>query len=409
MKLLAIASTLLVANVAIAIERSDGDAGQRPDAFSGSRENPAISYNTAPTSTVIDDLNDRIEKGTLKLNYSNDNGYLKSVLSALNVPVESQVLVYTGTSLQAPKINMQNPRAIFFTDTLAVAWVRTGVVLEIAAQDPRQGTIYYTIDQTPQAAPHFSRRLDCLSCHLSWDTLAVPGPLVLSTFPRKSDKDYANGFAVDHYSSIAERWGGWYVTGKRVPMKHMGNFPLIMPKPLDYPPPARTSVDGMFDLDGYPTHHSDIVALLILEHQAHATNLITRLAWEARVGHADKVPEAINNLVDYLLFVDEANFSEGRIEGSSGFTEKFESLGPKDSRGRSLRDLDLQSRIMKYPLSYMIYTPAFDALPADIKATIARKIKSVLNGEDPAAKWAHLSAPTRQAILEILKDTKPDF
>ena len=393
---------LLAANVAIAI-------AQRPDAFTGSRENPAINYNTAPTSTVIDDLNDRIEKGTLKLNYASDNGYLKSTLAALNVPVESQVLVYTGTSLQAPKINMQNPRAIFFTDTLAVAWVRTGVVLEIAAQDPRQGTIYYTIDQTPQATPHFSRRLDCLSCHLSWDTLAVPGPLVLSTFPRKSDKDYANGFAVDHYSSIAERWGGWYVTGKRVPMKHMGNYPLIMPKPQDYPPPARTSVDGMFDLDGYPTHHSDIVALLILEHQAHATNLITRLAWEARVGHTDKLPEAINNLVDYLLFVDEANFAEGRIEGSSGFAEKFESLGPKDSRGRSLRDLDLQSRIMKYPLSYMIYTPAFDALPADIKATIARKIRSVLNGEDAAAKWAYLTPPTRQAILEILKETKSDF
>jgi hypothetical protein len=382
---------------------------QRPDAFTGSRENPAISYNTAPTTTVVNDLNDRLEKGTLKFNYSNDNGYLKPVLAALNVPVESQVLVYTGTSLQAPKINMQNPRAIFFTDTVSVGWVRNGVVLEIAAQDPRQGTIYYTLDQATQGAPHFSRRLDCLSCHLSWDTLAVPGPLVLSTFPRKGDKDYANGFAVDHYSSIGERWGGWYVTGKRVPMKHMGNFPLILPKPLDYPPPARTSLDGLFDLDGYPTHHSDVVALLILEHQAHATNLITRLAWEARVGHTDKLPEAINNLVDYLLFVDEANFAEGRIEGSSGFTEKFESLGPKDAQGRSLRDLDLQSRIMKYPLSYMIYTPAFDALPADIKSTIARKIKSVLNGEDSAKKWAYLTAPTRQAILEILKETKPDF
>jgi hypothetical protein len=235
----------------------------------------------------------------------------------------------------------------------------------------------------------------------------VPGPLVLSTFPRKSDRDYANGFAVDHYSSIGERWGGWYVTGKKVPMKHMGNFPLIMPKPADYPPPARLTVEGLFDLDGYPVHTSDVVALLVLEHQSHATNLITRLAWESRVGHADKLPEAINNLVDYLLFADEANFAEGRIEGSSGFAEKFQSMGPRDAQGRSLRDLDLQTRIMKYPLSYMIYTPAFDALPAEIKSTIGRKMLAVLTGADTASKWAHLSPPTRQAILEIVKETRP--
>lgn len=397
---IAIAATLLIANVAIAI-------AQRPDAYTGSREHPAIAYNTTSVHTIVEDINSKLDAGTLKFTFDNTSGYLHSALAAFGLPVESQMLVYTGTSLQAPKINMQNPRAIYFTDTLAMAWVRTGVVLEVAAQDPKQGTIYYTLDQTPAGTPHFSRQLSCLSCHLAWDTLAVPGPLVLSTFPRKTDHDYANGFAVDHYRDIRERWGGWYVTGKHAPMHHMGNYPLFMAKELEAPPPIKLTVEGRFDLNGYPTPYSDIVALMVLEHQSHATNLITRAGWEARVGHADKVPAAINDLVDYLLFVDEAKITD-RIIGSSGYTEKFEAMGPKDAKGRSLRELQLDGRLMKYPLSYMIYTPAIDALPADVKALLFRNLRRVLMGEDTSAKYGYLTPDLRTAIVEILRDTKPE-
>jgi len=137
-------------------------------------------------------------------------------------------------------------------------------------------------------------------------------------------------------------------------------------------------------------------------------NLITRLGREARVGHADRVPAAINDLVDYLLFADEAKIID-RIEGSSGYAEKFAALGPKDSKGRSLREFQLDGRMMKYPLSYMIYAPAIDALPAEPKAALFRKLQQVLTGEDTSAKYAHLTPPTRQAIVEILKETKPDL
>ena len=131
------------------------------------------------------------------------------------------------------------------------------------------------------------------------------------------------------------------MTGKKVPAQHMGNFPLIMPKPIAAPP-ARASLEGQFDLSGYLTPYSDIVALMVLEHQAHFSNLVTRATWETRLGEPMRIAEAADTLADYMLFVDEAKIPAGGIEGSSGFAEKFTAAGPKDSKGRSLRELDLQ-------------------------------------------------------------------
>jgi hypothetical protein len=381
---------------------------QRTDAFVESREHPAIAYNTAPVHTAISELNRKLDEGTAALTFDATSGYLRSVLSALGLPIESQMLVYTQTSLQAPKINMQNPRAIYFKDEVSVAWVRGGLVLEAWAQDPRQGTIFYTLDQQPSATPRFGRQLSCLSCHLTWDTLGVPGPSVLTTFPRKDDRDYANGHIVDHRSDIAERWGGWYVTGKQVPARHMGNLPLFMSPPFPAKAVNRQSVEGLFDLNGYPTPYSDIVALLVLEHQSHMLNLITRAGWESRVGNPSRVREAVNTLVDYLLFVDEAPLP-GRVEGSSNFAEMFTALGPRDPKGRSLRELQLETRLMRYPASYMIYSAAFDGLPADAKNLAYQRLREVLSGVDTREHYAHLTPDIRRAILEILESTKPDF
>ena len=404
--LIAAAAVLLALNVAVAI-------AQRPDAFGGSREHQAIQYNTAPNDTAFTALNAKIESGSVTFTFDPVSGYLRSALDALNLPIESQVLVYTGTSLQSPKIRMDNPRAIFFSDTVAIAFIRGAPLLEAWAQDPRQGAVFYTMDQQPGGgAPHFKRELNCLSCHLSWDTLAVPGPFLLTTFPRKTERDYANGFMVDHRVSLAERWGGWYVTGKQAPAHHMGNLPLFVPDPEalrtlrpQAPKTSLSSIAALFDRTGYPTPYSDIVALMVLEHQSHVLNLITRVGWEARVGNTARVPEAASDLVDYMLFVDEAPI-EGRIEGSSGFAETFSAQGPRDSRGRSLRELQLSGRLMKYPLSYMIYAPPFDALPAVAKDAVLARLERVLAGEDHSPKYAHLTPPLRQAIVEILKDTK---
>lgn len=383
-------------------------AMQRAGAFGASRDHAAIAYSTGPTTDVASVLNRKLADGSAKLTFDPVSGYLRSLLTAFDLAIESQVLVYSETSFQARKINRKNPRAVYFNDRVSVGWVRGGDILEISAQDPAQGTVYYTLAQTPEGAPRLTRNHNCLSCHLSWDTLAVPGPLVLTTMPRRNDNEYANGGHVDHTTPLADRWSGWFVTGTRVPKQQLGNVALIqpnLPPSGPQPVPAKTSVEGEFDLRGYPTPYSDIVALMLLEHQAHATNLITRAGWEYRVAAHDggraramespRVREAVNMLADYFLFTDEAPLASP-IHGSSGFAEAFQAVGPRDRRGRSLRDLDLDTRLMRYRCSYMIYSPGFDGLPAPLRSAIYQRLTDVLDGSNPA-------------IVEILQETKQDF
>ena len=315
------------------------------------------------------------------------------------------MLVFSQTSFQAPKINRTNPRAVYFNDRVAVGFVRGGDLLEVAVQDPRQGTVFYALPQTASERPALTREDKCLSCHLSWDTRGVPGELVMTVLPRKSEDEYANGGLVDHRSTIAERWGGWYVTGARVP-DSMGNIELLQPKMPDSGPrrvPARRSLEGQFDGRGYPTLFSDVVALMVLEHQTHATNLITRAGWEARVA-SPHVDVAVDELVDYLLFVDEAPLPHP-VAGTSGFAEQFASAAPRDAKGRSLREFDLRTRLFRYPLSYMIYSPGFAGLPDEVRRAVRARLDVVLSGKDTRKKYAHLTPEVRVAIQEILRDT----
>jgi hypothetical protein len=386
---------------------------QRSDAFGASRDHPAIAYSKTPARDPVSRLNADLQAGKVKLPFDATTGYLRGVLDALGVPVESQVLVFSQTSFQAPKIDEKNPRAIYFTDQVAVGWVRGGDVLEVSAQDPKQGTIFYSIPQVASPTPTLARDDQCLRCHLSWDTRAVPGLFVLSTHARKSDAEYANGGIVDHRDPLMVRWGGWYVTGKAVPPRHLGNRAMLRPDATDPeqtpPVPAHESLTGQIDLKGYLSPRSDVVALLILEHQAHLTNLITRAGWEARVAPSSpRVQEAVDELADYLLFVDEAPLP-AKVAGSSGFAERFATQGPRDGKGRSLRELELSGRLMRYPLSYMIYTPAFAGLPDGVRTAVYERLWRVLSGEDTAEKYAHLTPPRRQAIVEILAATKKDL
>lgn len=396
---------LLLAAVGLSSTVAVGTQQRRTGAFDQSINHPAIKYLVADTDTVVDRMNVKLRDGSAKLVWDDKTGYIKSVLDLLNVPVESQVMVYTQTSLQTQYIKMDNPRAIYFNDRVSVGYIRGAGLIEIVAQDPAMGSIFYTINEANVSLPTAGRdSANCLRCHLSWDTLGVPGMSVLTTFPRKSDADYANGGFVDHYKPISERWGGWYVTGKKLPPRHMGNFPLFMPKPLPQPAP-RVSLEGVFNLDGYLTPYSDVVALMVLEHQATFSNLVTRATWETRLGEEMRIAEAADALADYMLFVDEAKIPGGGIEGSSGFTDKFVASGVKDSKGRSLRELDLKTRLQKYPLSYMIYSPAFQALPEAPKNLVMEKINRVLAGEMKDPKYAYFTPEVRTAIREILGDT----
>jgi hypothetical protein len=150
-----------------------------------------------------------------------------------------------------------------------------------------------------------------------------------------------------------------------------------------------------FDARNYLAPSSDIVALMTLEHQTQMTNLLTRLSWEARVAPLDPgLASRIEEVVRYMLFLDEVPL-RGAIRGVSSFTETFPREGPRDRKGRSLRHFDLEKGLFRYPLSYMVYSRHFDGLPKDVGERLCRRLYELLPGEE------------RQALLEILRDTKP--
>jgi hypothetical protein len=349
----------------------------------------------------------------VRLVFDGTPGYLRSVLQALNVPVESQLVVFSKTSLQQQIISATNPRTIFFNDSVAVAWVRGEPFVEVAAQDAEQGAVFYTLDQRAAEKPVFVRRDFCLQCHEDPATLGVPGMLARSVYPAADGMPIRplGEFVSDHRSPFAERWGGWYVTGKSGGLQHMGNLTFADAHDAPPVPKARdiSSLDGKFETNSYLSPYSDVVALLVFNHQMRTINLLTRVGWEARFGgDAALLRDAARELVDYLLYVDETPLT-GRVQGTSGFAERFSGQGPKDSQGRSLRQFDLERRIMRYPCSYMIYSPAFDALPAALKETVYRRLWQILSGEEKSRKYARLSAASRQAVLEILRETKKDL
>jgi hypothetical protein len=396
---------------------------QRGGMFLGSAEDPAIAYATAPLSNAVSAINERLRNGSAQLTFDGRAGYLRSALSALEIPVESQVLVFSQTSFQRKRISDTNPRALFFNDRVALGWVRDGEILEVAAQDAKEGMVFYTLDQRPVAQPEFRRVFTCLACHMSGDTLGVPGMLMFSTTPPAENGGAGKSVAMDHRSPIEDRWGGWYVTGNSGSVRHRGNQSATIDasRPHDL-----TSVSGLFDADGYQSMSSDIAALLVMSHQTHMTNLLTRVGWEARAadptlhapflaspGEESRIAQMMNGIanevVDYLLFVDEAPLAD-RVQGSSGFAQRFAAAGPRDRNGRSLHELDLGRRLMRYPCSYLIYSETFAALPPAAKDPIYRRMWSVLSGEERGTRYqSALSLPIRQQIVDILRDTKSDL
>jgi hypothetical protein len=384
------------------------------EVFDGSPEHPAIHYQTGPYSDPVSSMIQRIDRGSISFSFNGPTGYLRSLLEALEVPVESQMVVFSKTSVQRQRITPSNPRFLYFNDSVVVGWVPGGFI-EIASEDPTQGTLFYLL---PQADGGFiARGNGCVTCHLAYGTTGVMGMLVRSTIPSADGMPIRpfGEYISDHRSPFAERWGGWYVTGKNGP-KHLGNITAdpSMPEPSPQPK-LLASLGSLIHPDLLLSPYSDIVALTVFDHQMRGMNLITRVGWEARYaaseGEAVRAPmikAAVNELVDYLLFIDEAPIP-AKIEGSSGFTEKFSTQGPKDRKGRTLRELDLTRRLFRYPCSYLIYSEPFEALPPKIKDAIYSRFAQILSGQGGQPRYTKLSKADRQAIIEILRDTKPNL
>lgn len=387
---------------------------QAPLSPSAMRNHPAIRYQETPPRDAVAALDARLRQGTAALRFEPGTGYLHSVLQALDVAAESQLLVFSKTSFQARRIGPSNPRALFFNDTVAVGWVRGGEVMEFIAQDPTQGSIFYTLEQNDAGPPRFRRDLSCVQCH-TWEATAnVPGLFLGSAFPDPDGAPlYVQVYSTDHRTPFDLRWGGWYVTGAPAGARHMGNATVAPGAPYEAMVTADrvplASLAGRFDLTGYPSPHSDVVALLVLEHQAHLLNLLTRLGWEARIGGdaTRSLDDVVRELVDYMLFVDEPALPAP--VPPSAFAASFASHGPRDARGRSLRDLDLRTRLLRYPCSYLIYSAPFDALPVAARQAVYARLWAVLSGTERDNRYAALDHADREAIVQILRDTKPDL
>ena len=420
------------------IAATGAGAAALAERFSASHRHPAIEYGTRTSTDRVAQLNARLRTGEATLAFDARRGFLPAVLDALDVPVESQTLVFSKTSLQSEFIGPDNPRAIYFTDDVAVAWIRGAPALELAALDPRQGVMFYALSQRRRARG-FQRPRSCLECHVSDATLGLPGLAVGSAVIDPEGVPYVS-IPVDQRTPISSRWGGWYVTGETGLGPHVGNTvatdpdePMLLEDEANFNLP---DVEDRFDTSDYLTPYSDIAALMVLEHQAHMTNLLTRTGWEFRVaaheGRAtrglfrapraaggdmilragaaenDTLRAAVRALVDYMLFVDESPLAD-RMKGTAGFEAIFEARGPFDRRGRTLREIDLDTRLFRYPCSYMIHAAAFGALPPDAKDAVYRRLWQVLSGADRDSRYEHLARGDRQAIVEILRDTKPEL
>jgi len=410
--------------LAVAIAGGAAPSGQKADEPWGGvlDEHPRIAYASRPTTDRVAALTQALASGARSLRREPQSGYLASVLEALGVPVESQLLVFSKTGVQRAYTGPHTPRAIFFNRSVVVAHVPGAPFLELAAQDPQQGVVFYTLDQTA-ASPSLRRQTSCLTCHVSATTLNVPGMIVRSNSVDEGGNvmPQLGSYDVSHETPHPDRWGGWYVTSDPLAIPyaqraHTGN--------ITFSPTGNTSNQVFVDwlnsapeTRGYLSAQSDIVSLLLFDHQMRAINLLTRLNWEARVAAAGNAAEGAispaigqlaNELADYLLFLGEQPPSVPLI-ARAGLAERLEPQAPKDGRGRSLAQLDLTTRLMRYPCSYMVYSEAFDGLPAAVKQAVYARMSDVLASPDLRVSDARVSAADRRAVLEILRATKPDF
>lgn len=401
---------------------------------------PPVRYADAPASDPIARLQKKILAGKVVLKKeTSDFGYLRSVLHELKIPQSSQTLVFSKTSFQREAITPKTPRALYFDDDTYIGYVQGGDVVEVATTDPNLGTLFYTLDQHGSGKPKFLRQTDnCLQCHAGSMTRDVPGLLLRSVFtdPRGQAILNAGTKVTTQESPFDERFGGWYATGRHggyERQRHLGNLTgkdRDDPDPIDPKAGADiTDLSKLIDTSAYLTPHSDLIALMVLAHQTEAHNLMTRANYgclhaerDARIMNkalsrpleeeSDSTRRRIESpaeaLLRYLLFCDEAAL-QAPITGTSGFTREFAARGPRDSHGRSLRDFDLTTRMFKYPLSYLIYSDGFNGLPTATKQFVYQRLFDILTGKETAKEFRHLTKENREAILEILRDTKSDL
>ena len=411
-----------------------------------------INYSETVSDDAATRLRDKVVSGAVELDRSSEKAFLRDVLAAFEIPEASQLLVFSKTSLQNSHISPERPRALYFSDEVYIGWVQGGEI-EIIAHDDRLGPTFYILKTplnsfgTQQATsdsaesrvagkPRFQlqREKQCLSCHAGSRTRGIPGFIARSVYPdaRGFPLLQAGSFTTSFDSPIQQRWGGWYVTGEHGEQRHMGNSIATEDENgqvrLDLELGANLkTLEGRFNVSPYLRPTSDIVALLVLEHQLHLHNVFTTARHqtlraeyrsqsmnrlleiekgELSESNARVVDHQAEKVVDALLFKDVASLGEDGVDGDSEFQAAFLRHAKPNRDGRSLRDFQLLNRLFKYRCSYMIYSRDFATLPPRVKTLVLSKLEAGLMEERPDGRYEYIGASERRKILSILRETK---
>lgn len=400
-------------------------------------EQAPINYSKVEPVGPVAQLQAKLNNGEIQFDRSNEQEFLRALLDHFEIPIESQVLVYSKTSHQNSRIHPETPRAVYFNDDVYVGWVQGGVV-EIADMNPTLGMSFYVLDHRDvDHSLKFERTATCLDCHAGSRVNNMPGLMVRSVYPAENGQPILRqgSFVTTHSSPLKERWGGWYVTGTHGGALHMGNAiaeETDQGAALNMKPGANvTELSQYFDTEPYLTDSSDIVALMVLEHQCEMQNVISRAANYVRLAiHRQKMlreelgeppterlvgssltvaNSQAEKILKNLLFTDEIMLPDDGITGREGFQEGFQRNARRDGEGRSLKDFQLKHRLFKYRCSYMIYSAAFEDLPKPLKDIVYARLNSILEGDDDSGDFSHLTRYERVAIKEILSATKNDL
>ena len=300
---------------------------------------------------------------------------------------------------------------------------------ELTGMDAELGPVFYTLRESEG----FERQTHtCLQCHAPSRNEGMPAHLLRSVHPDKTGMPVlrAGTSFVDHATPYEGRWGGWYVTGAPEDMRHLGN--RVLAEGEERLEPAASVHDDLTELcmaDSYPAATSDIVALLVLEHQAHVHNVLARADYdarralyerralnealgnppEARLGSTEtRIDVAVRRVVKALLMIGEPPLP-GPVGADSAFADLFQARGRRGSQGRSLRDLDLKERLFRYPLSYLIHSPSFSGLPEVLRERIWLELWLVLQGIREDEDYDTLSRSDRETLLVLLAETRGDL
>ena len=382
-------------------------------------ESEPINYYDAP---LIDEVAEFFENGAEGWEYKGQSGFLADFLDTFDIPRESQVLVYSKTSFQIGKIRPENPRAIYFNKDIYVGWVPGGDFLEVSASSPTTGNNFYSISGRGNKPELLHETHRCLRCHGGSFTRDIPAPLVRSVFPDHEGQPIfqAGTTVVDHTTPLADRHGGWFLTGSND--TNRGN--------LVFQETERGADEGrVFDMADirdidYLGEGSDVVAMLILEHQSELHRLLAHLSLQTQtalysqrkfdelLGRTERLSESTkrqiksvgDKVLRYMFFKDEAELPRISIKNSP-YAQYFDGNGPKDSEGRSFYDLRLAGRMFEYPFSYMVYSDAFQNLPPEALEYLTAELQNILDPDSEYEGYEHLARDEKVVIRQILEET----